>query len=58
MPVTTMEEVPVLTDSERSELLTSLQQAERDITAGRGVDYDPKTFKDRLLRIFRRAKSG
>jgi hypothetical protein len=56
VPVTTMEELPILTDAERAELLASLKEAEGEIEAGRGVDYDPKTFKNRLLRIYHRAK--
>jgi hypothetical protein len=56
VPVTTMEEMPVLNDVERAELLASLKQAEAEIEAGEAIDYDPKTFKDRLLGIYRRAK--
>jgi hypothetical protein len=56
VPVTTMDEVPVLTDEERTELLASLAQAESEIKAGKGADYDPKTFKDRLLRIYQGRK--
>jgi hypothetical protein len=37
MPVTTMEEVPVLSDEEKAELLESLKQAQSEIAAG---DYD------------------
>ena len=53
VPVTTMEELPVLSEKERAELLNSLKQAEARIKGGQGIDYDPKTFKDRLLRIYR-----
>ena len=56
VPVTTMEEIPVLDDGERAELLASLKQAEAEIKAGKAIDYDPKTFKDRLLGIYRRNK--
>jgi hypothetical protein len=56
VPVTTMEEIPVLGDEERAELLDSLKQAEQDIEAGKAIDYDPKKFKDRLISIYRRAK--
>lgn len=56
VPVTTMEEVPVLSDRERAELTESLEQAESRIRAGRAVDYDATTFKDRLIGIYRRGK--
>jgi hypothetical protein len=52
-PVTTMEEVPVLDDRERAELISSLQQAEAEIAAGKGVEFDPDAFRDRLLSIYR-----
>jgi hypothetical protein len=56
VPVTTMEELPVLSDKEREELRTSLEQAEERIKAGRGIDYDPKTFTRRLVEIYRGVK--
>ena len=56
MPVTTMEEIPVLTARERAELLAALEKAEARIKAGKAVDYDPKAFKDRLLSVYRGAK--
>ena len=42
VPVTTMEEVPVLAEEERAELLASLKQAEAQLKAGDCSDYDPK----------------
>jgi hypothetical protein len=57
MPVTTMEEIPVPSAQEREELLHSLRQAEARIKAGKGVEHDPKTFKQRLVRIYRGARS-
>ena len=56
VPVTTLEEVPVLDDDERAELLASLKEAEADIKAGKGIEYDPKAFRERLLRIYRANK--
>ena len=56
VPVTTLEEMPVLDESERSELLASLKEAESDIKAGKGIEYDPETFRDRLVRIYRANK--
>ena len=52
VPVTAMEEVPVLSaNKERAELTASLKDAEARVKAGKGVDYDPKTFKDRLVHL-------
>src|SRR5205807_7454792 len=56
VPVTTMEEVPVLSGQERAELTNSLQDAEDRVKAGKAIDYDPKTFKNRLIGIYRAAK--
>ena len=56
VPVTTMEEVPVLSPDERAALITSLEAAEARVKAGDFVEYDPATFKDRLLDIHRKAK--
>jgi hypothetical protein len=53
VPVTTMEELPVLSDKERAELRASLEEAEGRIKAGQAVDTDPKAFKRRLLDIYR-----
>ncbi|WP_178134069.1 hypothetical protein [Vineibacter terrae] len=55
-PVTTMEEIPVLSERERAALLASLKKAEARIIAGKGIDYDPKTFRDRLINIYRGGK--
>lgn len=56
VPVTTMEEIPVLSDKERTELTASLKAAETRVKAGKAIDYDPKTFKDRLVGIYRGGK--
>ena len=56
VPVTTMEEIPVLSSKERERLLHSLEQAEARIKAGKGIEYDSKTFKERLLRVYRAGK--
>jgi hypothetical protein len=56
VPVTTMEEIPVLSERERAELLASLKQAEKRVKAGKAVDYDPKAFKRRLIEIYRSGK--
>jgi hypothetical protein len=56
VPVTTMEEIPVPDEGERAELLAALKESEARIKAGDYTEYDPKKFKDRLLRIYRRKK--
>ncbi len=56
VPVTTMEELPVLSDKERAELRASLAEAENRIKTGEGIDYEPKTFKQRLIDIYRGIK--
>jgi hypothetical protein len=53
VPVTTMEEVPVLSEAERTDLLKSLKEAEARTKAGEAADYDPKTFTKRLIEIYR-----
>jgi hypothetical protein len=56
VPVTTMEEIPVLSERERAELTASLKAAEARVKAGKAIDYDPKTFKQRLINIYRGTK--
>ena len=56
VPVTTMEELPVLSEKERAVLLRSLKDAEGRVKAGKAADYDPKTFKKRLIQIYRGSK--
>jgi hypothetical protein len=51
MPVTTMEEVPVLSESERADMLASLQVAEARIAAGEYVVHNPETFVDEMMAI-------
>jgi hypothetical protein len=53
MPVTTMEEIPVPSPKEREQLLQALRQAETRIKRGKGINHDPKAFKQRLVRIYR-----
>jgi hypothetical protein len=56
VPVTTMEEIPVLSDKERAELLKSLRAAEERVRAGKASEYDSATFKKRLVQIYRGGK--
>jgi hypothetical protein len=51
-----MEDIPVLSDSERADLITSLREAEARVKAGKATDYDPKAFKKRLIDIYRGGK--
>ena len=56
VPVTTMEEVPVLSEKERAELTAALKAAQTRLNAGQGIDYDSDTFEHRLVGIYRRGK--
>jgi hypothetical protein len=56
VPVTTMEELPVLSGKEQAELRRALEEAERRVKAGEGVDYDSETFKKRLTDVYRGVK--
>jgi hypothetical protein len=56
VPVTTMEEIPLLGERERADLLASLEQAQAQIKAGEFTGYDPKKLKERMLRIYRAKK--
>jgi hypothetical protein len=51
VPVTTMEEVPILSEEERADMIASLEAAEARIAAGQYVEHDPDTFVDRLMEI-------
>ena len=56
VPVTTMEELPLLTEEERADLLASLKEAEASVKAGQYVEHNPETFVDHLLAIRNTAK--
>lgn len=56
VPVTTMEEIPLLSDQERADLLKALKDAEARAKAGNAVDYGSEAFKARLLEIYRGRK--
>ena len=51
-----MEEIPILSAQERAKLLDSLEKAQTRVRAGKGVDYNPDTFKDKLIGIYRKSK--
>ncbi|MGD9925481.1 MAG: hypothetical protein AB7V13_29145 [Pseudorhodoplanes sp.] len=52
VPVTTMEELLVLSDEEREKLLADLRTAEAEAAAGQSVEFDPEAFE----RVARRAQ--
>ena len=56
VPVTTMEEIPVLSEEERTQLQRSLKEAEQRVARGEAADYNPATFKDRLISLYRSGK--
>ena len=58
VPVTTMEKIPVLDDAERGELVASLRDAEEQIAAGDGHDYDSETFVAKLRALYGRRAQG
>ena len=51
VPVTTMEELPILSEEERAEMVASLKAAEARIAAGQYVEHDSTTFVDRLMDV-------
>ena len=53
VPVVTMEEVPVLSERERADLVASLKQSEADVAAGKGKPFNREDFKKRFLAICR-----
>ena len=56
VPVTTMEEIPILSTRERAELLDSLEKAQARVRAGKAIDCDLDALKDRLIAIYRGGK--
>ena len=56
VPVTTMEELPVLSDDERAKLLADLKAAEAEIASGQYTEYESEAFKKRLLEIYQDKK--
>ena len=51
VPVTTMEEVLLLSEEERTDMVASLKAAEARIAAGQYVEHDAETFVDRLMDV-------
>ncbi len=50
-PVTTMEELPILSEEERVAMVDALKAAEARIAAGQYVEHDSTTFVDRLMSL-------
>jgi len=46
-----MEELPILSEEERAEMLASLKAAEARIAAGQCAEHDPDAFVDRLMDV-------
>ena len=57
-PVTTMEEVPVLTSAERAEFIDSLEIAQAQINAGDFLEYEAEAFKDWLFDAYHGDNKG
>lgn len=45
-----------LSNEARARLLASLEQAQQRIDAGQGIDFDPATFQQHLMDVYRSAK--
>ena len=51
MPVTVMEEVPIVSDAERADMIASLKAAEARVAAGHSVEHDADTFVAQMMDI-------
>jgi len=51
IPVTTMEEMPLLDDEELNELIASLKEAEAEVASGNCVEHDAATFVEEFLAL-------
>jgi hypothetical protein len=61
VPVTTMEEVPVLSDAEREEFMASIREAEAQLDSGDYLEFGPgelEAWLDERLAEARRKKSA
>jgi hypothetical protein len=47
----TMEEVPIISETEREELIASLKEGQARIAAGKCAPLDPNTLVDRLMAV-------
>ena len=53
VPVVTMEEVAVLSERERADLIGSLKQADAEVAAGKVKPFNREAFKKRFLAVCR-----
>ena len=53
----TEEEMSVLSDAERDELIASLKQAEAEIAAGNCTTHNPEAFMDEMVAVYRAARA-
>jgi hypothetical protein len=51
VPVTTMEEVVILSEEERAEMVAVLKDAEARVASGESIEHDPDTFVDHLMEV-------
>jgi hypothetical protein len=58
VPVTTMEEISVLTLAERKSLRASLDAAELDIASGKGAPYDREELRSHFERAITGKRAG
>jgi hypothetical protein len=49
IPVTTMEEIPMLSEQQHAELVASLREAEQEVALGRGVSYDSNDMRAHFM---------
>jgi hypothetical protein len=51
VPVTTMEEVLILSEEERADMVAVLKDAEARVACGESVEHDPDTFVDDMMEV-------
>jgi hypothetical protein len=51
VPVTTMEEAPILSEEERADMVAVLKDAEARVACGESVEHDPDTFVDHMMEV-------
>lgn len=52
IPVVTLEEMPRLSETERSSLVASLEKSEADMKAGKYATYSPEWLRHRFEEIY------
>lgn len=55
MPITSMEEIPVLTEVERTGFIASLKEGEASIKKGYALHLDAKSIKKWLFALYHKA---